>query len=694
MSQEGDASLHQLCRLAGLATEWSDIFGRRHEVAAEDLRAVLAALGLGSDDPAAMRARIAELEAEQASLPPLITAEAGETVAVRLPPGPFRITLEGGGTVEGVSEPDGASCRLTAPAEPGYHRLESAGHSVTLATAPARCFTVGDALARDTLGGDALGGDAEAPRPQGRRVAWGIAVQLYALRRAGDGGIGDFVALARFAEEAAAHGASALAISPVHAQFSADIHRFSPYAPSSRVMLNVLHASSGALGDGGRALEAEPLVDWPAAGAARLAQFRTVFDEGAAEDPAFQAWRAEQGGVLEGHALFEALHAHIYARDRQAWHWRDWPAEYASPEAPGIEAFRREHEREITWHAWMQYQADRQIAAAQEAARRAGMAIGLISDLAVGTDSGGSHCWTHPDETLRGLTLGAPPDLLQPRGQNWGITAFSARGLRQNGFRAFIEMLRGAMRHAGGVRIDHAMGITRLWIIPDGLEAARGTYLALPEDDLRRLIKLESVRNRAIVLAEDLGTVPEGFPERLQQAGIDGMRVLAFERNDDGFTPPRGWTRQAAAMTSTHDLATVAGWWTGHDIDTRAAIFSTKEDDVARERADREGDRGQLWAAMRQSGAASGEQPAAWDADPVVDAALAHVARAGCELAMLPIEDVLGLREQPNLPGTTNEHPNWRRRLEQPSGSVLDNARTKTRLAAIDGIRGAGAALD
>ena len=244
-------------------------------------------------------------------------------------------------------------------------------------------------------------------------------------------------------------------------------------------------------------------------------------------------------------------------------------------------------------------------------------------------------------------------------------------------------MLRGAMRHAGGVRIDHGMGIARLWIIPDGETADHGTYLAFPEDDLRRLIKLESVRNRAIVLAEDLGTVPEGFQARLQRAGIDGMRVLPFERDHDGFIAPALWTREASAMTSTHDLAPVAGWWSGHDIDERGRILRTAQEQQDKEHAERARDRTALWQAMRRSGAGGGEQPLPQDTGTAVDAALAHTAGARCELVMLPLEDVLGLVEQPNLPGTTDQHPNWRRRLAAGGGDVLQDEAVRSRLAVI-----------
>ncbi len=668
-----DPLLDRLCALAGLATEWCDIFGKTHAVAQRDLRRILAALGLAAEPPDALRARIEQLEREALSAPPLLTAELSATVDVPLPPGPWRLTLEDGGSLEGQAEPAGSGSRITAPDQPGYHRLEMGGQQITLAVAPARCFTVAEALGHD--------------RPR----AWGLAVQLYALRRDGDGGVGDYAALASFAGEAAAAGASALAISPVHAQFSADPDRFSPYAPSSRVMLNALHIAAEAPGAEAARLEALDLVDWPGVARDRLRRLRAVFDDDGAHDPAFLAWRASgrdgAGDELEGHALFEALHAELWGGDPALWHWRSWPEQYASRDAPGSRAFAGSHAREVAFHAWLQYRADRELAAAQQAARDAGMAIGLISDLAVGTDTGGSHCWSHPGESLLGLTIGAPPDLLQVRGQNWGISAFSARGLRQNGFGAFIEMLRGAMRHAGGVRIDHGMGIARLWIIPDGESADHGSYLAFPEDDLRRLIKLESVRNRAIVLAEDLGTVPDGFQERLQRAGIDGMRVLAFERNGDGFVSPSQWTRGASAMTSTHDLPPVAGWWSGHDIGERARILGMAPEQRDKEHAERAADRAALWQAMCRSGAASGEQPAPQDTEAAVDAALGHTARARCELVMVPIEDALGLVEQPNLPGTTDEHPNWRRRLRDGSGVVLDAGAVRSRLAMIDRLR-------
>ena len=673
MGEDKDALLDRLCELAGLSTQWNDIFGKTHQVEPEDLSDILTALGLGASSPEELRHRIEQLEREARTPPPLVTAERSASVTLPVPPGPWRLTLEDGAILDGVSEADGAGSRIATPDQPGYHRLEIGGHEITLAVAPERCFTIPEAKGR---------GEGD-----GKVRAWGLALQLYSLRRDGDGGVGDYVALAEFAREVAGHGADALAISPVHAQFSADPDRFSPYAPSSRLMFNALHIGLEDQGPEAARLEALDLVDWPAVARDRLARLRRIFDAGAGNDPDFLAWREQAGGDLEGHALFEALHAEIWSQDNSRWHWRSWPAEFASPTAPGIEPFRHSHAREIAFQAWLQYGADRQLGQAHKAALDAGMAIGLVSDLAVGTDSGGSHCWSNQDESLLGLTIGAPPDLLQMDGQNWGISAFSARGLRQNGFRAFIEMLRGAMRHAGGVRIDHGMGIARLWIIPEGQSAKHGSYLAFPEDDLRRLIKLESVRNRAIVLAEDLGTVPEGFQERLQRCGINGMRILVFERDENGFNPPSHWTWQASAMTSTHDLAPMAGWWSGHDIAERGRILDRPQDKLDEEYAERARDRALLWAAMLQSGAAHGDAPAPGNSGPVVDAAIAHVGGSACELVMVPVEDALALIEQPNLPGTTSEHPNWRRRLASKAGAVLSDAETMSRLALLDRLR-------
>lgn len=662
-----DPRLVQLAEQAGVLPRWRDVHNVWHDVSPETLRFVLAAMGLPCDSEAAMANSQALAEQTATTLPPLVTAEVGQAITLGAAAGPFEIVLEDGTVVDGIARNVGGHAVLPAIDVHGYHKLTLSGHRTTIAIAPSRCFSVQDA--------------APGQRP------WVLAVQLYALRRPGDAGLGDLGALQDLIGPAASHGAAGIAISPLHAQFSADRNRFSPYSPSSRTLLNVLHSRIDLPADAPAAeLEAMELVDWPAASGLRLRALRAMFD---AADPAtlvgLAAFRAREGDALETHARFEALHAHHFGADPTRWHWRTWPEAHRNPASGAVATFAQANAAEVAFHAFLQWQADRSLAATQRAALDAGMPIGLIADLAVGADSGGSQCWSRQDETLLGLSVGAPPDLLSPQGQNWGLAAFSPRGLARHGFGAFLEMLRHAMRHAGGVRIDHALGLARLWVVPDGAPAADGAYIAFPVTDMLRLIALESHRNRAIVLGEDLGTIPDGFQDRLENASMLGMRVLWFERGmDHRFTSPSIWTGTAAAMTSTHDLPTVAGWWAGHDLDWRGKLGLLGDTDNQRHEQDvRTGDRAALWDTMLDSGAAQGQVPEPDQADAIADAATRHVGGSACDLVILPIEDALALSEQPNLPGTLDEHPNWRRRLAGPAAELLDAPAVKARLAAL-----------
>ena len=248
------------------------------------------------------------------------------------------------------------------------------------------------------------------------------------------------------------------------------------------------------------------------------------------------------------------------------------------------------------------------------------MRIGLIADLAVGISSAGSQAWTNQNDILIDLEIGAPPDVYNAKGQNWGLTTFSPRALSAGGFAPFIATLQACLRHAGGLRIDHAMGLLRLWVMPRGADPNEGAYLAYPVDDLLRLTALESHRHRAIIIGEDLGTVPAGFRDRIGQAGIYGMRVLWFERERNRFTPPQGWFAAAVAMTSTHDLPTVAGWWRGKDIEVRRQCGLVE--DAEKERAARTRDREMLWRACRRAKAAEGDLPAPTETARVANAAV------------------------------------------------------------------------
>jgi 4-alpha-glucanotransferase len=662
-----DNQLRAMAEAAGIATTWRDVHGQEQSVGPDTLRAVMAAQGLPEDAAEARET----LRALSDRLPPLITATVGPD-GVRIPGAEighrFRLDIEGGNRIEGHLEQGwGGEARLPAISTPGYHRLHLDDAHCIIAAAPGRCVTL------DDLGASAHGG----------ALPWALAAQIYSLRSPRDMGIGDFGGVAALAQAAGRRGCAAIAVSPAHALFSADVGKYGPYSPSSRIFLNVLHADpAAALGhihdDPG---PPDTLIDWPSVARRKLARLRALYED-AADHPGFVDFRNEAGAALESHARFEALHAHLLARDLALWSWRDWPAEYQTPDSPGVMRFARDNPAEVAFHAFCQWLADASRGAAQRAARDAGMPIGLIADLAVGTDGGGSHAWSHQRAILPDVTVGAPPDIFSPLGQDWGLTAFSPLEMRAGGFAAFLELARAAFRHSGGVRVDHAMGLQRLWVVPRGAGPGEGAYLQYPVDDLVRLLALESHRHQAIVIGEDLGTLPEGFHGRMEQAGILGMKVLWFEQEQDGrFRAPRHWPRNATAMTTTHDLPTVVGWWQGRDITWRAELDRFPDIATAkREEARRERDRAALWTAFLESGAATGDQPGPEQAEAVVDAALAHVGGAGCALAILPLEDALALPEQPNLPGTIDEHPNWRRRLNGDATTLLDAPAVARRL--------------
>jgi len=592
---------------AGIAIDWTDANGQPQRVSIASLRRILDALGdSGPQRP-----------------PPLVTATVGQPVDIAAE-GPAELVLEDGSRLSLTLQ------SMVPPIDtPGYHTLRYADREVTLAVAPPRCVTIGDI----------------AP---GQRL-WGIAVQLYSLKRADDGGIGDTTALALLAREAAQRGADAVALSPTHSLFPDDATRFGPYSPSSRLFLNPLLIDPVTL-LGEHRVEAEtepdqPLIDWPSAAKRKYALLRLLYDDFIASRssrmPAFEGFVRDGGRSLAGHVAFEA---------------RDGG--------------------DPRYYAFLQWLADGAFAAAQKAARDAGMRIGLISDLAIGLDGGGAQVGADPHQFLTGLGIGAPPDMFNPQGQGWGLTSFSPQALVAGGFAPFIATLRASMRHAGGVRIDHAMGLMRLWLVPHGALPSEGAYLSYPLDDLLRLLALESYRHEAIVIGEDLGTLPPSFRARCRDAGIAGMDVLWFQREGERFLAPQEWRADAVGMTTTHDLPTVAGWWRGADLELRRGIGTVDESEITQRPAERTA----LWRAFTEANVADEAQPAADDTDPAVDAAVAFVARGPGPLAIVPLEDIMGVAEQPNLPGTTDQHPNWRRRFHLPVDEMLRHPAAEERL--------------
>lgn len=676
-----DAQLELLANRAGLAVDWIDANGRGQKVEARVLRAVLAGLGHPADNDLQIADSLKQLQQSQHSrhLPPLLTVDVGQGLDLAryfAPHSPCVLLLEDG--AELALQLDAQSV-LPGQIPVGYHKVAIHHEHFTLAVAPEHCYSVADAV------------DQPTPR------AWGLSVQLYSLRRAGDGGFGDTQALEDLARTAAERGADALAISPLHAMFSCDPQRYSPYSPSSRLFLNSLYAAPGAilgerawrsaieacgLGEHLQELEQHPLIDWTQVALAKQQVLRALYEGFCHGDHPlhqdFASYRQSAGQALENHCRFEAILAQRTTRGEDL-DWRHWPEPWRNPQSPALARFAEEQAHEIGFHAFCQWLIARCLERAQSAAHSGGMGIGLIADLAVGADGAGSQAWSRQDQLLPALTVGAPPDILNRQGQGWGIAAFSPEGLQRHGFSAFIEMLRANFAHAGGLRIDHVMGLQRLWVIPLGAPPCEGAYLEYPVDDLLRLLTLESHRHQAIVLGEDLGTVPDGLREKLAARRILGMRVLLFEQ-DHGchFKPILDWPDDALATTSTHDLPTLNGWWQGRDIDWNLRLGLVDEHGARQWREHRQRERNGLRHALAQD-PQNFREPCD-EADQVVDASVRFLGHTRAPLVLLPVEDALGIDEQANLPGTLDSHPNWRRRLTTASQRLLDDSDAARRL--------------
>ncbi|GLS43657.1 malto-oligosyltrehalose synthase [Methylobacterium brachythecii] len=685
------SDLTRLADLVGIAKGYTDAFGTPVETSEETRAGMLAALGfaVGTEDEVARS--LASVEALRLGLiPPLLPAEARRSLRVPvLADGTagsivWRLVDERGHASEGRASLDvagtGPSFELP-PLTPGYHRLTATlgerRAQAWIIAAPQRCWR------------------PRAYAEEGARD-WGLAAQLYGLRSPHNLGIGTFADAGRAAADAGLRGASFLGLSPVHALFPTDREKISPYSPSSRLFLETLYIEPGTL-PGFNGSRAESLLD---AMRPRLDALRdaTLVDHAGiwevlspvlealwldaparnGADAAFAEFRAEGGENLESHAIFETLSEHFKA---EGAHWLgEWPEPYRRAGTPEVLAFAEANAGRVSYHVWLQYLADRQLQQASQAALNTGMRLGLYRDLAVGADRGGSEIWSHPERFANGVSIGAPPDLLAPKGQDWGLPAFHPLEMERDGLKAFRDLVRANMRHAGAIRIDHAFQLARLFLIPVGQSARAGAYVAMPFEPMLAVLRLESHRSKCLVIAEDLGTAPEGFSDALMAAGILSYRILAFERQHGGaFKPPSLYPHDALTAITTHDLPTFLGWWRGVDTDTRQSLGLYDSDRADAERADRVTERRRLSEALHSEQLLPGAEPP--DAAPF-EAAARYLARAPSILTAVQYEDVVSELAQANVPGSTEGHPNWRRKLDRTLEAIAAPGGPLAKLAA------------
>lgn len=687
-----DALLAQLAEAAGVATRWCDVDGAIHDVPRETLVALVGTLGLPASTLSDARDSLARLVGTRDGrrLPQHLVARDG--VATTL-----RIGADDGVLPASLSlrHEDGREERLALSAlTPYFWRgvdgRSHHGYRAQLAPLAAGRYKL---RADDDASCNLIVAPAQCYLPDARRDL-GFSAQLYSLRRDGDQGVGDFTTLALLAQKSAEAGAAIVAINPLHALFAQDRLRASPYYPSDRRFLDSIYIDLADLLGGGydeataRALSLRDAVDY--AGVHTLKQKALEiafarFDALAHQRPDaapvldFTQFVAEGGEALTRFALFEAI-----GETRGGDDWRRWPQELREAKPDALAAFALEHAPRVRFHRFLQWVAERQFAQAAQAAQQAGLSMGFCRDLAIGAAPDGAESWSRAARLLDGFSIGAPPDLFSREGQSWGLPAPNPLAIEKDGGADFAELLRANMRHAGALRIDHAMGLARLFLVPNGEKAAAGAYVSYPLDALLAQLALESQRARCVVIGEDLGTLPWGFRERLDAANILSYRLVGFERAGAGFIPPRDYPRKAMACVSTHDLPTVAGWWRGADIAEKEALGQLSSDAATKERDARADDKRALLDALRDEGLVADVTEAQSFDDSLARALHGFAARTPAIFAMAQLDDLAGEIVAINLPGTDRERPNWRRKLRISLESIFTSARAK---AIVSGLR-------
>ncbi|MDH2386292.1 4-alpha-glucanotransferase [Bradyrhizobium sp. CER78] len=620
--------LYAKAHTLGIQTEYIDGSGHRRVTTPEALTAILAAL------PPHTPRRIV--------IDPVVVrgGHGGQTQLSEAAQLPVQWKLTNGSAVLAQGEAHARSVTWPAGLPEGVHRLQlsdaSGSEELPLLVAPDGAF--GGAFDR----------------------CWVIAVQLYGVRSARNWGVGDFTDLEGLLEFAHRLGADGVGLNPLHALFDDRPGDCSPYSPNSRLFLNALYidvekipefridaATRAALAH----LRSNDMVDyvgvaalkWPALRAA-FAAFKANPGLGRWQD--FEAYRKEQGTLLSRFACFEVM------RHKFNTPWWEWPDEWRQPDDTACAKLHRARDTaaEVEFVEFVQWTADRQLGACQALAHKLGMRVGLYLDVAVGVQSDGFDAWNEQVAISRHLGVGAPPDPLNTAGQDWGLAGFNAAGLEQRSFEPFRQMLRASMHHAGAIRLDHAFGLKRLYLVPRGFGPANGAYVLMPFEALLAATAQESAASRCVVIGEDLGTVPPGFREQMNGWGIWSYLVMMFETDDQRvFRNADYYLPNALVTFNTHDLSTYAGWRSFSDLKTKRALgIDPGETDQGRWDA-----LGHLDDVLRRHDIHHND----------FYSVASFLARTRSRMMAVSMEDLLGIVEQPNIPGTVYEHPNWKRRL-------------------------------
>ena len=558
------------------------------------------------------------------------------------------------------------------------------------------------------------------PEDNGEHGLWGLAVNLYALRSARNWGVGDFGDLREICRGVAGLGGSFVGVNPLHAIPNTRPYGLSPYSPISRLFRNVIYLDVEAVIDVAESAAARGAmqaasfraalnelrdaasVDYEKVTALKMEILRYGFDHfhethylrDTARGRDLRTYLAGEGEALGSFSLYLALREH-FVRTGNVHSWQEWPEAYRDRRHNAVKQYRDDHEKEMLFHCYVQWLIDGQLAEVQSLCRTSGMKVGLYHDLAIGAIGGGSDIWVYQD-VAGGADVGAPPDDFNPNGQNWGFPALIPEMLKETGYELFIRTLRKNMRHGGALRIDHALGLFRLFWIPSGMSPKQGGYVLQPSLDLLKIIALESRRNRTVVIAEDLGTIDEQFRNMLQQFRMLSYRLFYFERNypDVSFKLPEQYVPTALCAVTTHDLPTLYGYWEGYDIEVKSRL-GIYPDDPSREqdRAARQRDRGLILDALRAENLLPDDVPD----DPTLvtrmtprlcNAIYRYLAKTPCRMVLVSLDDVIGTMDQQNLPGTVDQHPNWVQKTPLTVEAIISDKRFRDLKEVFRGLSG------
>ncbi|MGY4675053.1 4-alpha-glucanotransferase [Ursidibacter arcticus] len=534
-----------------------------------------------------------------------------------------------------------------------------------------------------------------------KKKLWGAILQLYTLRSEQNWGIGDFGDLAEFLTRLAEKGGHFVGLNPIHSLFPANPEGASPYSPSSRLWQNILYINVGAIDAFQQSEEAQSwfysneiqrqlnearekeYVDYSQVTWLKLEGLRLAYRHFCEQEQSqFEQFIAENGEPLKVQGTFDALHQWLSSQFSEQWGWSSWDAKYQSYHTACVQQFQEEQSDLMRFYMWLQFIAQQQLQACNQLAKQLGMPIGFYRDLAVGVADNGAETWADKDLYVLGASVGAPPDIMAPQGQNWGLSPMHPEVLQERGYQPFIDLLRANMKDCGALRIDHILGFARLWWVLKGDSAKNGAYVKYPLEDLLSILALESQRHQCLIIAEALGTVPEGMLEALENKGILAYNIFYFEYDSQGSKPLENYPYQAMTTLSTHDLPTVQGYWKGYDFELGQKYGVYPNEEVLH--ILRNARHSNKEAIRRAVESVQVLEPDSAGITQVFNHQLqSYVADTNSVLFGTQPEDWLNMLEPVNIPGTSTEYPNWRRKLSQTTQAIFADEKVQQLLDTI-----------